>query len=299
MEKSKITGILKFTLKILLSLIAIYFVFKKVDFQKFMVTISSANIFYYLLALIAFNISKIISAFRLNNFYKAAGLKLDVIYNIKFYYVGMFYNLFLPGSIGGDAYKVYILRQSGEVRTRDLVSATLLDRLSGLVLLFVLTCPFIMLSSYQAPFPFFNWMLGLLVVIAIPAFYLFLSLFFKIFKQEFISTSNLSLLVQIGQVISAFFLLMALHVNSSYWDYLTLFMVSSVVAVVPLTLGGVGARELVMIFGYQYMKIDESIAVTFTLLFFSITAISSLGGLSFLHSIDKQPNAEIKEEVKV
>jgi uncharacterized membrane protein YbhN (UPF0104 family) len=58
-----------------------------------------------------------------------------------------------------------------------------------------------------------------------------------------------------------------------------------VVAVLPFTVGGVGARELVMIMGYTYLPINPNSAVAFSLLFFLITALSSFLG-AFLQ-VDK------------
>ncbi len=39
----------------------------------------------------------------------------------------MFYNLFLPGGIGGDAYKGYVLKKKYEVKTKSVVSILVLD----------------------------------------------------------------------------------------------------------------------------------------------------------------------------
>ena len=62
---------------------------------------------------------------------------------------------------------------------------------------------------------------------------------------------------------------------------MTLFLLSSAVAVLPFTIGGVGARELVFIFGANYLLIDKNTAVAFSILFFVITAISSFTGILF------------------
>jgi uncharacterized membrane protein YbhN (UPF0104 family) len=60
-----------------------------------------------------------------------------------------------------------------------------------------------------------------------------------------------------------------------------LFLLSSVVAVLPFTIGGIGARELVFIFGADYLLIDKNTAVAFSILFFIITAVSSLSGIFY------------------
>ncbi len=47
----------------------------------------------------------------------------------------MFYNLFLPGSISGDAYKVVRLTKDFNVAYKKTTAAVLLDRFSGLLAL--------------------------------------------------------------------------------------------------------------------------------------------------------------------
>jgi len=71
-----------------------------------------------------------------------------------FYYIGMFYNLFLPGSVGGDAYKVFLLHEQGVGRTKPLILATLLDRLSGLAMLALLTFGLILLREDLPGLPY-------------------------------------------------------------------------------------------------------------------------------------------------
>jgi uncharacterized membrane protein YbhN (UPF0104 family) len=71
-------------------------------------------------------------------------------------------------------------------------------------------------------------------------------------------------------------------------DYLSLFMASSVVAVLPITIGGIGARELVFILGHQWLPVDQEKAVAFSFLFFLVTAFSSLSGLIFIPTIDRK-----------
>jgi len=272
-----------FLIKLTISAVALYFVFSKIDFQETLHTIASVNLLYFLLALLAFNLSKIVSAFRFKAFLKPLQIHLSNAYSIRLLYIGMFYNLFLPGSIGGDAYKVYLLKQENEVKVKHLVSASLLDRVSGLVLLLMMAGLFLMFSSFTMDFHWINQDILILigVLLSVPAFFVLIRTVFPQFVSAFLSTSHHSFWVQAGQVLSALMLLFSLSVAGYYLDYLTLFMVSSVVAVLPFTIGGVGARELVFLYGVQYLNIEEEKAVTFAILFFIITAITSLIGLLF------------------
>jgi hypothetical protein len=36
------------------------------------------------------------------------GLKLNPKYNLRLYFLGLFYNVLLPGGIGGDGYKIFM-----------------------------------------------------------------------------------------------------------------------------------------------------------------------------------------------
>jgi uncharacterized membrane protein YbhN (UPF0104 family) len=279
---------LQFALKVLITSAALYFVFKKVSPAEIFTAVKQANVFYFLLGVLFFNLSKTVSAIRLNQFYNCLQLGMSEILNLRLYYVGMFYNLFLPGSVGGDAYKVYLLRNRKEGTTKQLVYATLLDRLSGLVWLFIMGCLFFYFSSFDsAAYPRVQPLTLLAIALALPFFYLLIKFLFKKFTSVFISTSVLSFFVQAGQVFAAMAILKSIQVDAFNPDYLSLFMLSSVVAVFPFTVGGVGARELVFVYGHKYLNINETAAIAFTLLFFASSAITALIGFFVSFGIEK------------
>ena len=268
-----------FLIKLVLSATALYFVFRKIDLQETWQTLLQTNVGFFALALLAFNLSKVAAAFRFKRFLYPLDIYLSDGYNLRLLYISMFYNLFLPGSIGGDGYKVYLLKQQHAVTVKRLAGATLLDRLSGLALLVVMTGGFLLFSSFTVDVPHYDALVVVATLLVLPGFYLVVRWFFPLFRSQFLSTTHLSFWVQTGQVLAAILLLLSLSVQQHYLDYLTLFMVSSVVAVLPFTIGGVGARELVFLYGFQYLAIEQETAITFTLLFFLVTAFTSLAGL--------------------
>jgi len=281
LEKINKKGILKFIFKVSVSALAIYVVIRKIDLAQTKEIIFHAGIGWLILALIAFNISKSISSFRLNRFFKSIGLVLSGLYNLKLYYTGMFYNLFLPGGIGGDGYKVYLLNRSHKTKIKHLISATLLDRISGMMALAFLALLLALFVNLSFIGPWFAWVLIGILIIAYPTYYFVFRLLFKNFLDAFNITNILSLGVQLAQLLCAYLILKALFVSDLYIEYMTLFLLSSVVAVLPFTIGGIGARELVFIFGADYLLIDKNTAVAFSILFFVITAVSSFTGIFF------------------
>ncbi|MDW7695389.1 lysylphosphatidylglycerol synthase transmembrane domain-containing protein [Flammeovirgaceae bacterium SG7u.111] len=287
MKKETIIKYGKFLVKIALTCVALYFVFQKIDFRETWSAITNIHLGYFALAVLAFNASKIISAFRLNLFYDYLKLWLRQGYNLKLYYLGMFYNLFLPGSIGGDGYKVYLLKQHFEVKTRQLISATLLDRLSGMLALGMLACLFTIFTEFPKYLPYIDYVAAFATLIAIPAFYFIVKYFFTLFKPVFFPTLHLSFWVQASQVICVIFLLKALGVETYYTEYLALFLLSSAVSVLPISIGGVGVRELVFYYGIGLLGEDVTQAIALSLLFFIITAFSSLVGFPFVFNLGK------------
>src|SRR5260370_40827739 len=80
-------------------------------------------------------LSKLFSALRLNIYFRSIHIHLPEWANIKLYWLGMFYNLFLPGSISGDAYKVILLKRKFNTSYKKTSAAVLMDRFSGLLAL--------------------------------------------------------------------------------------------------------------------------------------------------------------------
>ncbi len=246
--------------------------------------IQTSHLGWVFLAWMFFVASKLFSAIRLNIYFRDIGLRLPEIKNIKLYLIGMFYNLFLPGGIGGDGYKVYLLNKVHKTPVKQLINAALLDRGNGLAVLLWLMFCLMLLLNLPWDFPITMFWLGILGIVFIPiGFYLVMLLFFKQFMGSVPSTTGFSFLNQLLQLCSAYFILVSMGVEDQYIPYLFVFLVSSTVSVLPLTIGGVGARELVFVFAHDYVGIDQNVAVAFSLLFFLISMLTSLFGLFFKH----------------
>jgi hypothetical protein len=84
------------------------------------------------------------------------------------------------------------------------------------------------------------------------------------------------------QVLSAWFLLLALGEKEDHLAYLVIFLVSSAVAVLPVSIGGVGVRELTFLYGSQLLNVDINFAVGISFLFYLITAGVSMGGIWYV-----------------
>lgn len=264
-------------IKLLVSGLLIYFIFAKINVHEIGNTLRGSNPYYLLLALVFFLSSKLIAAFRLNLYFHQLEVCLTQKSNLKLYFLGMFYNLFLPGGIGGDAYKGYAIKKKFEVSTKKVVSVLALDRLSGLLILFIYASSllfFIPLETIAT--------LKTLFIIAIPLsvlmFYILNKQFFRYALPVFWKSTAYSVLVQLAQLLSVWFIMISLGIELNQIAYLVIFLVSSIVSVIPLTIGGIGSREATFFYGASLLGLNENISVGISVIFFLITALTSLFG---------------------
>ena len=278
---SQVKNQLKTALKILLTGGALYLVFQKIDTAQLLQLSKNLSWPWLLPAIALFVGSKVATAIRLNHYFANIHLLLSAWENWRLYLIGMFYNLFLPGGIGGDGYKVYLLNKEFKTPVKELLKASLLDRLGGLVAIVALLLA--LLGLIELPWQgFATWTSKALLLAAalgmVPAFWLLQKVLFSNFLPSFWQGIIWSLVGQLAQMASVFCLLLALGVQDNFLAYQAVFLLSSIVAVLPLTIGGVGARELVVVYAHSYAGIQETEAVAFSLLFFLISAAVSLSG---------------------
>jgi uncharacterized membrane protein YbhN (UPF0104 family) len=265
-------------LKILISAALLYFIFTKIPFSEVLGVLKKAKPFLVLAALLFFVISKLLAAVRLNLYFHEIKVLLTQKSNLKLYLLGMFYNLFLPGGIGGDAYKGYYVKKQFEVPTKKVVAVLLLDRLSGMLLLFVFAC-ILGLTLKDPSLRPFQWIFWLGIPLSVLVFWALQRRFFSYIMPVFWKSNGLSALVQLAQLGCVVMILQALNIEVSTAEYLFIFLISSIVSVLPLTIGGIGSRELVFLYGALWLGLEEDVSVGISMLFFMITAFVSLLGI--------------------
>ena len=279
MDKTRLKALLKGILRLVFSGVLLYYIFTIVDYRDVTVLLKQANPFLVFSAFLCFILSKITSAIRLNLLFHSIDIKISFLTNLKLYLLGMFYNLFLPGGIGGDGYKVFLLHKNYKTPVKKLIWVVFLDRLIGLAALGMMALIMMAFIKQLGPIRHYAWIIlvaGILIVAFLISKYLeevfqFLQ---RIIYQSF--------LVQILQLLSIVFLLLSHGESNNFLSYLTIFLVSSMVSILPISIGGAGMRELTFLYGSQLLGLDMNVSVSISLLFYLFTALSSLGGIVFV-----------------
>jgi len=274
----RINKSLKLILKLVITVVVLYIVFRNIDLKEVFSIFGRSDPAYLLLALIAFVLSQVVSSFRLNQFLGAVDIHISEKANFRLYLLGMFYNLFLPGGIGGDGYKIYLLNKAYKVKVGRLFWALIMDRLSGLVALIGIAAALI----YFVDMPdIVNYLAWLLIPLSALAFYIVIYYLLKHFVKIVLKIIGYSYVIQLLQVLSAFCILLAFGTGENYLTYLFLFLVSSIVSSIPITVGGVGSREITFLYGAQFMEMNVNEAVGLSFMFYLITVLVSLAGLPY------------------
>ncbi|MDR2284622.1 MAG: flippase-like domain-containing protein [Sphingobacterium sp.] len=300
MSNKTTLNVVKNIFKVIVTVGALYWVAQKIDFDDLKNALIDCNWGFLFLALCSYTLSILIASSRLNSFFKAINLRLSERYNLRLYQLGLLYNFFLPGGIGGDGYKIYFLKKNHDISGRKVLSAVFFDRLSGLWALAIIICALVIFMPRLA-IP--NILPISVAVIGTATYYFFLHLLFRGFSRKFISTHIKALAVQGFQVITAILILYSLNFDEKFSPYLLIFLVSSLVAIVPSIGGGVGLRELVMIYGANYFQIDEHTAVLVSLFFYIISLLVACSGIYYIFrpqrlGADRLPSAaEVEKEI--
>ncbi|MDB5842138.1 MAG: hypothetical protein JWQ23_4090 [Herminiimonas sp.] len=237
-----------------------------------------------------FNLSKIAGALRLNGYQRHAAILMSERENLKLYYAGMFLNLFLPGGIGGDGYKILVLRHQQGVPIKTLLWIFLTDRFSGLLILLLLLCMLAPLLALPWPQAAVQTIAAVGATTIAAMFVLAHHRLVKMHGERLAMVFGYGLAVQLLQLVCMGMLLAYLRVPiDAYLAYLAVFLISSIAAVLPLSFGGLGAREVTFLYGLQLLQLDPMPGVVASAGFFLITVVSSLVGVLFLKGFPIKP----------
>lgn len=287
--KSRLWSIAKLLLKIGLTSLLLYYVLSKININNVKALIGQSNPWWMLAALISYFISIIFSAFRLLSFFKSINLHIDWKFNLRLYMLGIFYNLCLPGGIGGDGYKIYLLNKRYKQPAKKVFWAILFDRLSGFWAIgFITVVLIIFLPQLKIPIAL-AWSVFL---VATAVYYFVVYKFFKDYTKHFWEAHAKAIAVQSFQVLAILLVMIGLNYNGKFAPYLSAFLASSMAAVVPFSIGGLGFREFIFKYTITEMfHMNGELAVVLSLSFYVISAIIALLGVYYVFRDDKLEEA--------
>lgn len=265
------------------SALLLYLIFTKVPFNVVAITIGNANPYILALALFCNLSSLAFSALRSKLYFSYYGLRLKIKDAMSIYYIGSMFNAILPSGIGGDGYKIFLLSKLYNFSKLKSLRTILYERANGLYPLCVLSLLILFYTPFYEINTFSKYIINICAILVTP-FYFLGARYILMDKTEIaLKALPLSFIVQLLQVCSAVFAIYALDANVGYYDlksYVAIFLISSIFAILPISIGGVGIREFCFLEGSKliYMTdVDKSVSIAVTIFMITIfTAIISI-----------------------
>ncbi|MEW5818929.1 MAG: lysylphosphatidylglycerol synthase transmembrane domain-containing protein [Cyanobacteriota bacterium] len=304
----------KLLIRILISVGLMAFFASQVDLKETFSLIIETNYFYLLLCLIIYLLGQSLSSYKWSIISKAIGFKNKFSEYIQFYYIGMFFNLFLPSTIGGDASKAYYLSKGDENnRIAPAIYTVLAERFSGLAVLAWLGT-IAMLTPIGKDIPltikYIAILLSIAIILGAPLLPVVIKTFFSdknwlnrslmndvmVFWNYKLVAKALGLSLIFHSMIIAIHILISFAMNLTVDPlyYLAIYPIVAIIGFIPIAFNGIGVREGAYIFFLTRVGEPESAGLAFGLLWFAIVVISSLiGGIVYVKGHHSPPPDDI------
>jgi glycosyltransferase 2 family protein len=323
MKKTK--PLLIFLFKLLVSGGLLAYFLSRIHIERFVDTFASAKFSYIALALAVYLVTQGISAARWMTLARPIGIKTPFPDMVRYYLIGMFFNLFAPGTVGGDVSRVYYLVKDEEahakgraVTTVHAAMSVLMDRGIGmLVLVWLGAAGLLLFPEYSIPTPVRTAVL--LLALAILAGVLLIPL-----VQRVLPDDGHHLLVKLRLALRSYrthwralgvatLLSLGIHLIQAWMHVamgraldldlpfsfcIIVYPLVGTFAAIPISVNGLGLREGGYVFLLAVLGIGTEKAVAFGILLFLIVALDSLiGGLLFLLQKSPRPTTVASEKV--
>ncbi len=296
--------------KLLVSTLLLWLIFKNVDLDETLVHLRNMDWRYAVFVPVFIVLNYVISSYRWKSLLVTPNSDLSLAYLTRLYFVGAFFNNFMPTSMGGDVYKMYQLgKKIGDGAIG--FSATFMERFTGMIALVLIsyggllkTLPFWLAllpdnvrSSVVLVFLFkfalfAGFWLGVLgAYIALHLLAKRISFVRKIRDALMVYAGHTgalrqavftSFLVQVFSILSQYFVFLALgiHVPFAYMAFV-LPVITLAGFFIP-SLNGLGVQDALYINFFSMVGVPQDLALSASIAYhFSRLLISLVGGVFY------------------
>jgi uncharacterized membrane protein YbhN (UPF0104 family) len=210
------------------------------------------------------------------------------------YFAGMALSLLLPGGISGDGYRAWKFTQEQKLTRWEALRTLLSERLSGLFALGLLLLILLFFSDWHRFIPYF-WPLwcaafvaGCLLYAATCRWLIKEPIGFSL--QSLFRHSLPSQLVLLAAFTALLYALSHTHFHSeTALNLLILAVIASIVVSIPISIGGVGLRELTFYYGAAWIHTPQDQAVAYAFLIYLMHMAVGMPGIAWVGRKIKTP----------
>lgn len=305
--------IVYFALQASISIFLINLVFDEVSNHGLELVFADKFLLDFFQAIFLFLLGLLLQTWRLSLFVSMYNQKISKFLLFTAQYLGMFFSLVLPSSIGGDIVKVLILKNGLKGFTRATIPIVL-DRIVGLLsITFFIPLYFLILKDFSFNLILLYLVFGILLMVG-SVFFIFL-LYQKFYKKywskwgKFLPSNvkfldiliilTMSLVSQILIFVSLWVASRSINFHSNLFDFVGASSAAITLSSIPISIGGWGMRELIFANMMEALNYSYGLAIQagFVLGLLPLMACSpSLLLLLFIEKIAGDKNTEANKD---
>lgn len=280
-----------------------------IDWNRFLTLLSRSRIYILMIAPLFLLLGTVVASFR----WKLLLAQLHIFKSLKnlirYYLAAAFYNTVLPGVIGGDVVRIGLCAKNTGKKIGIISSSVLVERSAGLFALFGMGSVFLFIlpsNLKEALGPHILKIVPLIMLLSIILLIIFISIRkrtnrfssyhgSKRFFQEAVNIINsirylplltifsliaFSALFQATDILAAFTIAKALHLSITLPFLFALMPIVYLATILPVSIGGLGAREGILVFFLSRADIilSDAIALSF-LIYINRVVLGLIGGI--------------------
>lgn len=315
-------------LKIAVSLALYAYIFSKVEVSHLWEILKDADVTLFIAGIGVYFLIQSLSAYRWQLLLRPLGLEASYRKLLSFYLLGMYFNFFLPTAIGGDVVRVYYLNKETRKLSRATASV-FLDRDLGMAALLAVAMIVATAAGTRLPLPGLGdeevRLAPLFGIVAIAFTLANLAIFYRptynllhkvlrLLRMKradekvehlFASVNSyrgkwallagtmiISIVIQLGGVFINVLVARSININTQngWIDFLVFIPAISLISMVPLSVNGMGWREVSYIVLFQTVGVAQAQAAALAFLWLGVLVLTSLpGGIIYVMRGSKGP----------
>jgi len=291
--------------KITITTALIYWIIAQIEITQLLNTLQSTKASYLIAAIAIHSLAFMLFSVRWWYLYHIQDRNCKYAQIVGSYYLGLFFNNILPTGMGGDVVRILRLKGKG-LNTHILVSSTLVDRILGLVSILLMGLVAVIFT------PNLDLSADIKMVIAALGIALTLFLIFifsnctaklanRFFNREnkfshfiinIVSTLHeyrrkrtqvlgslcISFVAQYLIIFCYLLIGASIGMDIPFSIYFTIIPIVFVASSLPISIGGLGVRESVLVSLLLFFQVDPQMAIALSLLYFAIIVLITLPG---------------------
>ncbi|MDJ0955807.1 MAG: lysylphosphatidylglycerol synthase transmembrane domain-containing protein [Arenicellales bacterium] len=305
-----------FLLKLIISIGLVSWIIKDVDFVEVVEVVKHTDITLLIIAFCLFFLGYFLTAIRWRLLMSIHRINPPLIVLVQSFMVGIFFNNFLPSTIGGDVSRMYDVWRIAKDKT-SAVSVVLVDRFMGILALilwatlavlisaeirsiaeiyipiFIVLCAAICLAAFifGRPRRLINMLTGKLsnfvsgrksyiekpVGKVLQAFGPYYNHNAVLLKALFVS-----LLLQLNVIIHFWLIGLAMDLDVSFFAMCVIIPCALMIMMLPISVNAIGVREVTFVYFMSFFGVNNESALVFAWIAFTFVLFQGLlGGIVF------------------